>query len=225
MDIGEEELRSRIFGPAPDAAIGLPGQQTSAQTRSVAQQDPFGSVMRDQVVQRPTIPAADRQRADYLVNQIAALFRNTNITASLPAHAAPMLWSDPVDLSGQVSLGAGVSGYQTVLSFTAPDGRWARIDGYGVDVDGGYTYDGSILWRIRLNGQNVQSLYDWGEHRGTIIQPRKTIIVVPQGQTVDFQVRRAVASGGANLVTMAMVGWTWRLRRNDEGTKAAITAY
>ncbi len=131
-------------------------------------------------------------------------------------------------MSGQVSLGAAVSAYQTVVSFTCPPGRWARIEQYGVNVlDPAYTYDGSILWAFRGPQGNYldQGMSNWGEQRGSMVFPRKTVIILQEEQTLNFQVRRAVAAGGAQTVQMGFRGWTWRLRNNYEGTQASVTAY
>jgi hypothetical protein len=167
----------------------------------------------------------DKARADYLVREVLKAIRNTNITASEPAHAVPMLFSTPIDQSARFVLPGAVSAYTTVLSYTAPPGRWARIEAYGVDVSGGFTYDGSILWQFMLNGAPIQDLYDWGEHRGSLIQPSNTYFLVPMGQTVFFQVRRAIAAGSPNNVDMVFKGYTWRLRDDYEGTKASVTAF
>jgi hypothetical protein len=224
-DIGDDDLNQRLFGPAPDQPLELPGVRGRDRFRGIAQQDAPGSVEALAAMPPLRLSPADRARADALVQRLATLLRNTNITASLPAHSEPGLWSDPIDLSASYSLPAAVGAYTTVLSFAVPSGRWARIDAYGFDVGGGFTYDGSILWRLQVNGVNVPGLQPWGEHRGSLVQPRKTFFLVPQSQTVTFQVKRAVAAGSPSTVTMALLGWMWRLRRNDEGTKASITAF
>ncbi len=172
------------------------------------------------------ITKEDRERARFLIQELAQLQRQTNFTASLPAYNAPHLWSDPIDLSGTRSVPAAVEAdYTTVLLYRVLPSRWGVIQGYGVDVqDAAYTYDGSILWRIRKNGLEVQTLSNWGEHRGSMARPRPTFIVLAEGDIVTFEVRRAVAAGGAQNVAMSMTGWTWRPRFNYEGTKVGVTA-
>lgn len=225
-DVLNDDLDQRLFGPAPDQPLELPGVRGQDLFRGIAQQDSPGSVEAKALAGDPRLNPADQARADALVQRLATLLRNTNITASLPAHSVPMLWSDPIDFSARRSVPAAVEAdYTNVISYRVPPGRWARISGYGVDVDGSYTYDGSLVWRIQVNGYNVPSLADWAQHRGSIIQPRETFFLVPEGQLVTFAVKRAVAAGGASNVDMALVGWTWRLRRNAEGTKASITAF
>lgn len=223
-DIFQDDMKARFFGPIPIVEpLILPGEKGRSEFRKIANQDPPGSAY---AAPEPSlVTPQDRARTQFLVQKFAELLRNTNITASLPAHADPMLWSNPIDLSDQITLAAAASSYQTVLTFTAPPGRWARINAYGVDVDGGFSYDESILWRFQLNNVNVQSLADWGQHRGSLIQPSETFILVPQGQTLTFQVKRAVAAAGTNLVAMVFKGWTWRLRDDYEGTKASVTAF
>ena len=48
---------------------------------------------------------------------------------------------------------------------------------------------------------------------------------MPENQTVRFNVQRAVAAGGTNDIVMAMQGWSWRLRKDYEGTKASVAAF
>lgn len=223
-DIFKEMMQARFLGPLPiDEPLKLPGVQERGNFRKIANQDPPDSAYA--APNKPILSPQDKARADFLVQKFAELLRNTNITASEPAHAVPMLWSTPIDLSAQVTLAGAAGDYQTVLTYTAPPGRWARIQAYGVDVDGSFTYNGSILWRLQLQNVNVQSLADWGQHRGSLIQPSETFVLVPQGQTITFQVKRAVAAGGPNQVAMVLKGYTWRLRDDYEGTKASVTAF
>lgn len=176
----------------------------------------------------------DRARSALLLQQFAALIQNTNITASQPAHNQPNLWSTPVDLSAQVIVPAAVGAYIVGIQYQAQPGRWVRINGYGVDTtDPTYTYDGSLMWLIRKNGQYVETLGDWGEHRGSVIRPRETFILLngdngqsnQGGDRITFEVRRAVAAAGPTTVHMALTGYTWRPRNNYEGTRASITAF
>ncbi len=163
-----------------------------------------------------------------LVDEMVKALRNFNFTVGLPAHIRPHIWSNPVDVSGSVALQAAVSQYQTVATFTCPPGRWARIEQYGVNVlDPTYTYDGSILWAFRgpQGAYLDQGMSNWGEQRGSMVFPRKTFVILQEGQTLDFQVRRAVAAGAPQNVQMGFRGWTWRLRNNYEGTQASVTAY
>jgi hypothetical protein len=133
-----------------------------------------------------------------------------------------------VDLSDSAVVPAAVQAqYVPVVEFTCPPGRWARIEQYGVNVlDPAYTYNDSILWAFRLQGRFLdQGMSNWGEQRGTMVFPRKTIIIVQEGQLLQFMVRRAVAAGGPQTVQMGFRGWTWRLRNNYEGTQASVTAF
>ncbi len=174
----------------------------------------------------PLLDNKDLERASLMTQRLVALIQNTNITASRPAYNDPHQWSTPVDLSADVTLAGAAGAYQTVIEYYAPPGRRIRIDGYGVDVDGGFTYDSSILWRVQKNGNNVETLADWGQHRGSIIQPRNTFILLngDDGDKITFQVKRAVA-GASFVVTMCLTGWTYRPRFNYEGTKAGITTF
>jgi hypothetical protein len=222
-DQGLVEMERRVAAasdPKPLPPLQRPGVEERLEAASVmmrgAQPQPPGDVL----------DADELPRARTFARVLSQLIQNTQITAALPAHVQPPLWSDPVDLSATVSLPAAAGPYQTVLTYQAPPGRWARIAGYGVDVqDPLFTYDGSILWRVRVNGNNVQTLADWGEHRGSIIQPRVTEIFLREDWQVQFEVRRAVAAALPTTIAMALTGWAWRLRHNYEGTKASITSY
>lgn len=216
-DIVTNMMNERLFGggaPMPVTDPGDGGYDRFRTEGEAAASIPSGSM--------PSVNATDAARAADLVSKIALMLQRTNITASLPAHVEPTPWSNPIDLSKTVALAGAVSGYQTVLTYTAAPGRYGRISGFGVDVDNSYAYNGTLLWRLLLNGVDPGGLTDWGEHRGSVIQPRSTVIIVPEGQTVVFQVKRDVAAGGVFNVAMAMVGWTWRLRNNFQGSQASI---
>lgn len=169
-------------------------------------------------------PASEEDR---LVGAIINWIRRANVTVSPPAHIEPIVWSHPIDLTARVSVPAAVGAYTTAISYRVPDGRYARIDTYGVLVnDAAYTYNGSILWRLRVNGTAItDGLNEWGEQRGSLVHPRKTFIVLKEDDLLTFEVRRAVAAGAAQDVDMSITGWDWRLRMNYEGTGASVTAF
>jgi len=165
---------------------------------------------------------------DGLVAKIMNVIRRTNITVSPPAHNKPIIWSDPIDLSARVTVPAAVGAYQTVIQYQAPPGRWARIDGYGVQVlDAAYTYNGSLLWRIVKNGVEEvgPGLSNWAEQRGSLVNMRPIYIRVEEDDVITFQVRRAVAAGAPQDVDMGLTGWQWPLRMNYEGTGAVVTSF
>jgi hypothetical protein len=162
-----------------------------------------------------------------LVGALLDAVRRMQITASPPAHLKPIVWSQPVDLSAQVSVPAAVGAYATAVTYTVPPGRWARIESYGVQVmDPAYTYNGSILWRFLKNGHQFGvGLADWGIQRGSLSSPRKTFILLKEDDVLEFQVRRAVLAVGAQDVQMGLTGYTWVLRMNYEGTAASVTSW
>ncbi len=218
------DLNGRLFSQSPQPPSGYrPGQEDRGDFRRIFQQE-HGDASKPSL-----LSDADMARVEYLLRRISALFQNTNITASLPAHSTPDPWATPIDLSALFVLPAVVGAYTTVISYRASPGRWARISGYGVDVDGAFAYDDSILWRVTKNGNPVPTLSDWGQHRGSIANLRDTFILLNgdlnEGEIVTFDVRRAVAAGGPSNVSMALHGWTWRPRFNYEGTKASITSF
>lgn len=219
------ELDRRVFGtPDPLPPLQRPGIEGRAEGAVVAMRDQGTGVV---PVPRgaPLLDERELPRARALARVLAQLIQNTNITAALPAHVSPPLWSDPVDLVTRYTLPAAVGPYVPVISYRAPPGRWARIFSYGVDVlDPLFTYDGSILWRLRVNGVDVQTLADWGDHRGSILLPRQTEIFLREDWLITFEVRRAVVGVGPVDVAMAINGWAWRYRYNYEGTKASLTS-
>jgi len=218
--LGGPQLYDRLFPPPPEnSPLDLVTTKGIAKSRDVFEGNPPGTLAPE-----PLVSDSEQRIIDALVRKFAQWSRNTNITAALPAHSAPGYWSEPIDLSDRYSLPAAVGDYVTVLSYTAPEGRYGRIAAYGFDV-ASFTYDGSILWQIVLNGQPVYSLQNIANHRGSMVQPAPTFIIVPQGQTVQFQVRRAVAAGGDSDVDMKLQGWDWSLRKNAEGTKSSVLAY
>lgn len=229
-ELADVTLRARLFDHDVEPAVqSRPGIDQRSGFRTIAQ----GGASIPVPGPDPLLSDQDRARAALLLQQLSALIQNTNITVSQPAHNAPNLWSTPVDLSGQVTVPANVTVYLPVITFRAPPGRWVRINGYGVDASGNYGYAGSLLWQISKNGQPVQTLDNWAEHRGTVIRPRDTFILLNGnngssnggGDIITFSVRRAVAAGAPNQVSMALVGYTWRPRNDYEGTKASIGAF
>lgn len=229
-----EQPSSLFRREAQPATENRPGLEQRGNFRQIAQ----GTSAREMPAAVPggdaLLSPQDRARAALLIQQFAALIQNTNITASPPAHNAPNLWSTPIDLSAQIVVPAAAGNYYGVIQYRAQPGRWARITGYGVDTDDpAYNYDGSLLWRIRKNGLYVETLGDWAEHRGTVIRPRETFILLNGdngqsgmgGDQISFEVRRAVAAVAPTRVYMALVGYTWRPRNNYEGTRASITAF
>jgi hypothetical protein len=218
-----DELERRVFAASPAKPLPplqRPGVEERADAASMMMRGP-GATPESQI-----LSAAELPRARAFARVLAQLIQNTQITAALPAHVQPPLWSDPVDLSATTVLPAAVGPYQQILSFTAPPGRWARINGYGVDVqDPLFTYDSSILWSVLVNGIQVPNLGDWGDHRGSVIQPRVTEVFLREGWKVQFMVKRAVVAVAPTTLVMALTGWSWRLRHNYEGTKAVVTSY
>lgn len=226
-----QNLEERLFGQKPNApAENRPGMDVRGQARLEFQGGPDATPPSNP---HPFLTPSDLARADLFLKQLSAWSQNTNITASLPAWNQPHIWTTPVDLSVRFTLPAAAGTYLVAITYQAQPGRWARISGYGVDVPAGFSYDGSILWAIRKNGQFVDTLFDWGQHRGTLPEPRETFVLLcgdngssaGKGDIITFEVKRAVAAGGPTDIDMCLVGWTWRPRFNYEGTKVGITSF
>ena len=220
--LGGPALYDQLFKPAPEQSpLDLPNKNGIAASRDIFEGNQPGTLK-----PAPLLSDSEQRIVDALVLRFAQYARNTNITAALPAHSTQGYWSNNIDQSVQYTLPAAVGAYVTPpgMSYTAPNGRYGRISQYGFDVSG-FSYDGSILWQLVLNGVPVMSLQNIANHRGSMVQPADTFIIVPQGQTLQMQVRRAVAAGGTSPVVMKFKGWDWSLRKNAEGTKSSILAY
>lgn len=223
VDTNALDNRGRLFGQSPQPPDGYrPGLTDRNEARRIVE-----GKTGPEASPYPLLNPQDTQRAELMMQRVVALIQNTNITASRPAYNDPHQWSTPVDLSADITVPAAVGAYLPVLTYYAPPGRRIRITGYGVDVAGAYTYDGSLLWRIKKNGANVETLADWGQHRGSVIQPRETFILLngDDNDQITFEVRRAVAAMADSVVTNCLVGYTYRPRFNYEGTKAGITTF
>lgn len=220
---GASELERRVFGQVPDPLPPL--QRPGVDTRETYGQEFMRQPGVPLVQQPPLLDEKELPRARALARILSQLIQNTNITASRPAHVDPPLWSEPLDLVEAFTLPLAVGAYTNVISYRVPPGRWARIASYGVNVlDPAYTYDGSILWTISVNGNPVPTLSNWGIQRGSIIQPRDTVITLREDDLITFAVRRAVAAVAETDLTMALGGWLYRYRFNYEGTKNVLTA-
>jgi hypothetical protein len=220
-DLIMQGLMDRVFGGVDPVPTQDPSAGQYDELRNQSQAG--GSIPNEPL---PLVGQADVDRAKEIVRQIAGLFQRSNITASLPAHVEPTPFSIPLDLSTTITLPAAASPVWTpMLTYKSPPGRYARIAGYGVDVDGSFTYDGSILFRLLKNGADPGGLTDWGEHRGSVIRPRWTFIILPEDQVITLQCRRAVAAGAPSRVSAALVGWSWLLSNNWQGTQASIATF
>lgn len=226
-DLGAADLAAAVYGPEsvtqeqPDDPR-VAGHPFAAELNGVYQGFPYKNAP-------GPLPELDKARIQMLSLTLARLMRNTNITAALPAHVSPTIWSTPVDLSARVSIPAAAAApdvWQDIITYTVPRGRYARISEYGYEVDdAAYVYNGGIQFRILVGGRPVPTLDNFVEQRGTPVRPRETVILVPENEQIKFQARRAVAAVGAQDLIAVLVGWTWRLRNTYEGTRAATTAY
>lgn len=164
-----------------------------------------------------------------LTDTLMRMIRRVAITACPPAHIRPTVWSDSVDKSANVVVPLAVqTAYVSAVSFKVPPGRGCRIEQYGVNVlDATYTFNGSILWAFRVNGQRMLDLgmSDWGEQRGSMVFPRKCVVTLNEGDFFEFLVKRAVLAVAEQTVQMGFRGWIWRKRNNAEGTQSSVTAY
>ena len=163
-----------------------------------------------------------------LVDALLQKVKRLQITAAPPANVRPTVWSQPLDLSAQVTVPAVVGPYATAVRFAVPKGYGARIEQYGLNVTNlAYPYDGTLLWAFRKNGTQFlgNGMSDWGEQRGSMVYPRKTAITLMPNDSLEFLVRRALAPGPAYQVQMGFRGWLFLLRNTNLGTQAVATSY
>lgn len=221
------EIAEKVFGPEsvhrrspdePDVSTDPFADRTRGQYEGFPFQNPPG-----------LLDAKDKERLQYLAGLLTHVFRNSNLTAALPAHNEPTVWSEPIDLSATVSIPAAAAApgvWQDIITFSVPYGRKARIVSYGYDVDDpAYTYNGGIQFRLVRNNEPVYTQQSFIEQRGSVVRPRKTVINLDEEWNVKFQARRAVAAAGAQDLVAALVGWIWTPRNDFEGTRGSTTAY
>jgi hypothetical protein len=160
-----------------------------------------------------------------MTQKMKAFLRDAAVTASRPAHVDPNYWSTPLDISGSISVPNVVQlpfVYTTVVSYKVPAGSLARVQGYGLNVqDATYTYNGSLLWRIQVDGNSVANLNGFAQQRGSLVLPRQTYFLVKQDQTITFQVRRDALWTGAQVVECGLFGWIWQPRNAYDNARNA----
>jgi hypothetical protein len=224
-DLGSVSIDAAVFGPPPTTPSGA--------TQPIVRDNAFADQLNGQYqgfpFKQPPGPLSAQQQAEIqgIVQALANFLYNTQLTAALPAHNTPTNWSLPVDRSGVVTIPAAVDvNWTTICEYDVGPGRWMRITGYGINVrEAGYTYNGSLVWRLLVNGVPVPSLEQFAEQRGTLVSPRQIFALAQQDQRVALQVRRAIASPGPNTVEGAFTGYIWRLRNDYDGTRASVSAY
>lgn len=225
-DLGSVSMDAAVFGPRPTTPSN-PSQPDvrggGPLTEELAGQYPGFPF------KRPPGPLTAKEQAfvDSIIEGMSNLLYNTQVTAALPAHNLPTNWSLPVDRSARVNIPAAASlNWTTITEYDVGPGRWFRLVSYGVNVlDNTYTYDGSLVWRLLVNGTPVPTLESFAEQRGSLVQPREIFALAQQDQKVALQVRRAVAAAAAQDVEGCFTGYIWRLRNDYDGTRASVSAY
>lgn len=160
-----------------------------------------------------------------MIQNMRAFLRDAAVTASRPAHVDPNYWSTPLDLSAAVSVPAAVmvpTVWTTVTQYKVPTGSVARVTGYGVNVrDVTYTYNGSLIWRMQVDGNNVPNVANFAQQRGSLVQQRETFFVVTQDKLITLQVRRDTIGTGTQTVEAGFTGWLWQPRNNYDNARNA----
>jgi hypothetical protein len=224
-DLGSVSLDAAVFGPSPTT----PSNPSQPTVRQGAFAEKLNGEYEGFPFKAPAGPLSSQQQAEIqgIITALANFFYNTQMTAALPAHNAPTNWSSPVDRSGVVTIPAAADlNWTTICEYDVGPGRWMRIEGYGINVrTPGYTYDGSLIWRLLVNGNPLPTLEGFAEQRGTLVTPRRIFALAQQDQRVTLQVRRAVASVAPDVVEGCFTGYIWRLRNDYDGTRASVSAY
>ena len=224
-DLGEIMMQELLQGPgsALPTATGNPGNSR----RGADVMGQMAPVLARAPAQSP--PIKDDPVFKEVVDELGTLLRDTAFTAAPPANVKPHFYSGAIDQSVTVSMPAAVQlpgVWTNGLTYTVPGGSYARISGYGVNVqDATYTYNGSLLWRILVNGRSYPSsdLSNWGLQRGSIVIPRKTVINAVEGDIITMDVRRDVlGTNGTQNVDMTFIGWTYKPRRLLDRSRGAI---
>lgn len=222
-DILMEELLQNGAGNPLPIATGNPGNMAEG-ANVMAQMAPA-------FAQDPNVPApvTDDPQFKQVLTELQTFLRDTAFTAAPPANVKPHFWSFAIDQSVTVAVPAAVQlpgVWTNGLTYKVPGGCYARIYGYGVNVqDATYTYNGSLLWRILVNGRSYPSsdLSNWGIQRGSIVIPRKTVINLVEDDIVTMDVRRdTVGANGTQNVDMAFLGWTYKPRRLLDRSRGSI---
>lgn len=184
----------------------------------------------------PAVPFSpdEQRRVSAIMERLMMLLQNINFTAALPAFNQPHYWSSPVDISGALTLPAAVGAWADLVTIGPPGSgstieiqpsQYYRISGYGFNATG-FSYDGSIAWRVTKNGTPVQSLDNITEQRGTLTSPRETFILLDgaREERAALQVRRVSAAVGTTAITGCLTGWSWRPLRPTDGPPVGISA-
>lgn len=181
----------------------------------------------DQAQQAPPVRTDPQFQA--VLTELQTFIRDTAFTAAPPAHIKPHFYSYAIDRSVTVAIPAAVmlpGQFTNGITYKVPGGCYARIYGYGVNVqDATYTYNGSLLWSILVNGLAMPSsdLANWGLQRGSIVLPRKTVINLVEDDIVTMNVTRAtLGANGTQNVDMALLGWTYKPRRLLDRSRGSI---
>ncbi|NEN87938.1 MAG: hypothetical protein F6K48_03050 [Okeania sp. SIO3H1] len=225
-DLGSVSFDAMVYGPRPDTPDN-PQQPTVRRGGDLTQE--MSGQYNGFPFSAPAKAVSPGQQAviNGIVEALANMLYNTQLTAALPAHNAPTNWSLPVDQSGTVTIPAAVDpNWTTIAEYDVGPLRWMRLVSYGVNVlEDTYTYDGSLIWRILINGVAINTLEGFAEQRGSLVKPREIFALAQQDQKVSLQVRRAVASAAPNTVQGCFTGYIWRLRNDYDGTRASVSAY
>jgi hypothetical protein len=219
--IYENLLQNGPAQPLPQGT-GNPGNQCQA-NGVMAQINPL---MADD--EQTACPPAD-PNFKHMLKELGTFLRDTAFTAAPPAHIKPHFYSFAIDQSNTVAVPAAVmlpGAFINGLTYIVPGGCYARIYAYGVNVqDATYTYNGSLLWSILVNGRSFPSsdLSNWGLQRGSIVLPRKTVINLVEGDVVTMNVTRAIlGTNGTQNVDMTFLGWTYKPRRLLDRSRGSI---
>lgn len=115
----------------------------------------------------------------------------------------------------RISLPAAVTlnnsdNWVTVDTFEIPKTDCGYVVNYSNSViDPSWDYNGSITFRIQINGSAIDECSGFSEQRGTIPQPAPCLAFMKPGDTLFLQTRRAIAGTSARDIVMSASIITW----------------
>ncbi len=116
---------------------------------------------------------------------------------------------------GRISLPAAVtannsSNWLVVAQLQLPQTDCGFLTSYSnAVIDPSWDYNGSILFRVRINGSPVDDCDSFQEQRGTIPSPAEALSYLKPGDRLVLEVRRAIAGTSPRDIVMGATLITW----------------
>lgn len=116
----------------------------------------------------------------------------------------------PLDREGSHAFAGAVTDWTDVVRHTVEQANNGVVSGYGIEVDGSYTYDGTLLFRVvTQEDQALPDLASFSFQRGTIQAPSPTVVWLRPAMSFALQAKRTTAVGATFTVKARLVGSYW----------------